>query len=187
MLVSGSIGAFPFFRASAGELLDQHLPLEELWGAEAIDLRDHLAECTTPAAMFQALERALLAHICRPPRRHPATAIALAEFQRCPTPASVMAVAERVGLSPRRFIEAFRNEVGLSPKLFCRIQHFQQEVRRVRESRTIDWAAIALTCGYYDQSHLVRDFRSFAGLSPTGYLAQRGAHPNHLTFFSAAR
>jgi AraC-like DNA-binding protein len=44
----------------------------------------------------------------------------------------------------------------------------------------VQWADIALTCGYYDQSHMVHDFHDFTGLSPANYLARRGPFINHV-------
>jgi len=50
----------------------------------------------------------------------------------------------------------------------------------VHRERSPDWTAIALDCGYYDQSHLIRDFREFAGMSPEQYRSNANEHRNHV-------
>src|SRR5262245_15421914 len=171
-------GAFPFVHGAAGELQDAHVPLDALWGREAAALRDRLREAPTPAGKFRVLERALLAQAARPPARHPAVAFALKEFQGA-SPPTIGEVTGRVGLSPKRFIRLFTAEVGLTPKLFCRIRRFQGVLRTIRCSPRVDWARVALDCGYYDQAHFIRDFRAFCGLSPTAYLRVWGEHLRH--------
>jgi AraC-like DNA-binding protein len=44
----------------------------------------------------------------------------------------------------------------------------------------VDWADLAVTCGYSDQPHLVHEFQAFSGMSPSAYLRHRTAHVNHL-------
>jgi AraC-like DNA-binding protein len=44
----------------------------------------------------------------------------------------------------------------------------------------IHWAELALTCGYYDQSHFANDFRAFSGLSATAYTATKRPWANHI-------
>lgn len=73
-------------------------------------------------------------------------------------------------LSERQYRRRFRERVGVGPKLLARIQRFQQALRRVG---TMPLAAVAAECGYADQSHLVRDFRQFAGLPPSQWLRSR--------------
>jgi AraC-like DNA-binding protein len=46
--------------------------------------------------------------------------------------------------------------------------------------KQVDWAQVALDCGYYDQSHFIHDFREFSGLSPSVYLARATNHQNHV-------
>jgi AraC-like DNA-binding protein len=171
-------GAFPFLHVAAGELQDAHMPLDALWGSEAVALRDRLREAQTPADKFRVLERALLAQADRPLARHPAVAFALKEFQGG-SPLTIGEVTRRVGLSPKKFIQLFTGEVGLTPKLFCRIRRFQAVLRRIRLGRPVEWTSTALECDYYDQSHFIRDFRAFCGLSPTAYLRVWGEHLRH--------
>ncbi len=98
--------------------------------------------------------------------RHPAVAYALCAFDRVPQLAAVAEVGAQVGYSARRFIALFKDEVGLTPKAYCRVRRFQAAIERLRGERAVNWSALAADCGFYDQSHLVHEFRAFAGLTP---------------------
>jgi AraC-like DNA-binding protein len=172
-------GAFPFLRLPAGELHGLDVNLETVWGARATELRDRLLDAPTLAEKFQVMEAALRAALVPARERHPVVAFALRAF-RSPEPTSVAGVVERTGFSARRFIALFTREVGLTPKLFLRVQRFQHVVRRLHADHEPALADVALTCGYYDQSHFIHDFRAFSGVSPTDYLARRGRHANHV-------
>jgi AraC-like DNA-binding protein len=72
----------------------------------------------------------------------------------------------------------------VTPKLFCRVQRFQQVLRRISGraagSREIDWVQIALGCGYFDQAHFNHDFRAFSGINPSTYVANETQFQNHV-------
>ena len=91
---------------------------------------------------------------------------------------TVKEVSRRTGMSQRRFIQHFREAVGLTPKLFCRILRYQEVIRLVGSEKRVEWAEVALRCGYFGQAHFVHDFRAFSGTTPTNYLAHGGEHPN---------
>src|SRR5690606_24544978 len=76
------------------------------------------------------------------------------------------ALAREAGYSRKHLVELFNREVGLSPKALARIHRFRHALRQMQSSPSKPWAEIAALCGYYDQSHLIHDFRQFAGLSP---------------------
>jgi len=173
-------GAFPFFKLPAGELQDEHVSLDTVWGAAAAELRDRLLEAPTPDAKLRLLEQVLLKQAAKPLTRHPAVGFALDEFQRAPHTRTVSGVTEQIGLSSRRFIEVFSDEVGLTPKLFCRIRRFQQVIQRIGAGKSIDWADVALSCGYFDQAHFIHDFRAFSGINPSAYLMHKTEHLNHV-------
>lgn len=173
-------GAYPFLGLPASDVRDADVPLDALWGAKAIELRDRLLEAETPEDRFGILEQTLLAQVARPLAHHPAVALALDEFQSMPRTRTVRKMSERTGLSQRRFIQLFREEVGLTPKLFHRIRRFQEVIRVLEMSQRVEWAEVALSCGYFDQAHFIHDFRAFSGVTPSRYLTHRGEHLNHI-------
>ena len=173
-------GAFPFLNFPAIELRDETVSLDVLWGAKADELRDRLRSTSNPDCRFHLLEQALLAQLTKPLARHPAVAFALKEFQNAAHSRTVTDITEQIGLSSRRFISLFNQEVGLTPKLFCRIRRFQEALQYIRSGGHIEWADIALTCGYFDQAHFIHDFQAFSGLNPSAYLRHQGEHHNHV-------
>jgi AraC-like DNA-binding protein len=173
-------GAFPFLGVPPAETHNLHVPLEDLWGSLARELRELLLGARTPAESFEILERALLARARDGFDQHPAVAFALKEFRAAPSGTAIRGVTEQIGLSARRFADIFAKEVGLTPKLFCRVRRFQSVLRVIQGGREIDWAEIALSCGYYDQAHFNHDFREFSGINPSTYLAACTPHLSHV-------
>jgi AraC-like DNA-binding protein len=171
-------GSTPFFKLPAGELHNQRISLAEIWHSRATELRDRLLAASTWADRFLVLEKFLLM-VMQPPDRYNAVNFALREFERSPT-LTVSEVTDKIGFSARHFNQIFRNRVGLTPKLFCRVRRLQQVLDRLSGKDRVDWADVAITCGYFDQAHFIHDFRMFANCTPTEYLAQRGFHPCHV-------
>ena len=166
-------GGFPFVGVPTSELHNDSVTLDAVWGRAAASIRDRLWEAGSPAQRFRILEHALLARVRGSFERHPAVSYALDAFDRSQGRRRISDVVQRIGLSPRRFIEVFQSEVGLSPKAFCRIRRFNEALKRIDKVPDVDWADVALSCGYFDQAHFNHDFRAFAGLSPSMYLRQR--------------
>jgi transcriptional regulator GlxA family with amidase domain len=108
-------------------------------------------------------------------------------------------IAQRVFLSRRRLSTLFVAELGITPKEAARTMRFTHAVTRIGEgvralgsggrtggepprrgtrpggaarARRLDLAGVAAECGYADQSHLDREFRAFAGTSPSGWIAE---------------
>ena len=177
-------GAFALLGLPADELHNTLVGLDSLWGRAAAELRERMLECATPEERFRELERILLVRLGRGPSRHPAVAFSLREFERAPHVQTVGDTTRQVALSSRRFIQIFREQVGMSPKLYCRVRRFQTAVQTIGAGKAVDWASVALDCGYYDQAHFIHDFRAFSGLTPTMYLSQHTAHLNHVPLHS---
>ena len=67
----------------------------------------------------------------------------------------------------------FRDQVGLPPKLVSRILRFRRALAEFETDDGRRFAEIAQQCGYYDQAHLNREFRDFAGVTPSDIVASK--------------
>jgi AraC-like DNA-binding protein len=81
----------------------------------------------------------------------------------------IAALAAEVGWSRRHLVNRFRAQVGLAPKTVARLLRFEELLRRLPGG---ELAEVAAACGYYDQAHMNRDFREFAGTTPGAWLAR---------------
>jgi AraC-like DNA-binding protein len=172
-------GAYPFLGMPASELHNTRVAGDAVWGRLAYELRERVLEAPTPAARFRVLERCLLDRLAAAARRHPAVAYAVRAITDAPA-RPIVAVTSRIGLSARRFIELFADEVGLTPKLYSRVRRFHGVLGGIWGVADVDWADVAARHGYYDQAHLIHDFRAFTGLTPGAYLRAPRPEPGHV-------
>jgi AraC-like DNA-binding protein len=161
-------GGAALFGIAGPALADRHVPLEDIWGADAIVLRERLLEADTPQAMFGLLERELLARLPSRPLVHPAVSFAVRRIASI-SAAQIADVQKETGYSARRFATLFNDAIGLAPKTFSRIQRLRRVVERVAQGDKASWADMAADHGYYDQSHLTKDFRELSGVTPAAY------------------
>lgn len=168
--------AWPFFSVPADELHNQHLSLDTLWGPQAVKLYDQLLHAPTTADRLHILEQALYARLQAAAPRHHAVDYALHVFNAAPGHVEINTVVDQLGLSATRFIKVFRDAVGMTPKRYTRLIRFQAALMHITATSQPDWTDIALTCGYFDQSHFINDFQRFAGMRPTQYAPQDPDH-----------
>ncbi len=179
-------GALPFLGNWVGQLMDVDMPLEDGLGrrSHVENLRERLLETSVAEDRFQFVEQFLLRCLekkIRDPKGHPAVAYALRLFEHFPATApSIAEIADKVNLSTERLIRAFKEEVGLTPKKFGSIARFRLTLRKIREERTNPSIDLALSSGYYDQSHFYREFRKYANMSPADLLRRQDILENHI-------
>jgi AraC-like DNA-binding protein len=82
---------------------------------------------------------------------------------------SVDDVAREVNLSRQHLRRRFLEQVGVGPKTFARVARFQRLLAHLRGRSAPSWAAAAADVGYFDQSHLIADFRELAGTTPVPF------------------
>jgi AraC-like DNA-binding protein len=169
-------GTVPFFAAAAETVSEPVVDLGELWGRPGAGLRERLLDQPSPDAALRTLQRVLLDQAIRPlqvERGIDAAVIALGRGL------SVRAVVEQVGTTTSTLNRAFRRAIGLTPKPFARVLRLQRMLATTQFGRP-DWAEVAAEHGYFDQAHLINDFRALTGLTPTAYRPRSSAERNHV-------
>jgi methylphosphotriester-DNA--protein-cysteine methyltransferase len=189
-------GAAPFLRMPADELTDHVVPLTDVFGSEASFLREMLLEADTIGARMEAVERWLLrrggSHL-----EQPALADFLSRRLSAPGNQTIAELAESVGYTERHVRSLVKQTIGASPKRYARIRRFQRVLSHLKHDTPPseadlmllsgplpepDWADVAQAHQYFDQSHLARDFREFAGMTPGAYVATYRGLENYLPF-----
>jgi AraC-like DNA-binding protein len=151
------------------ELTGCHVPIDALWGTRGHDLRERLLAAGNSTVAFRILERELTARIRRPLLIHPAIAGALAAGGTGWANSRVADIQRDTGYSPKHFIALFRAAVGLTPKHYYRVKRFNAVLKSLAADAGASLADLAASTGYSDQAHPTREFREFAGTTPTQY------------------
>lgn len=89
--------------------------------------------------------------------------------------ANVNTVADELGLSERQLRRVFHEVLGVSPKVFSKLQRFQRALNAAHSQRQANWASVAVAAGYYDQAHLIAEFRAITGATPRALLGELSA------------
>jgi len=163
------LGAQRLFGMPMGELTGQVVEIEDVIGPAAGQLADRLATAPGWAARFDLFERAIAARVLEHEPVAPELEWAWQRLLQSGGAAPVGELAAELGWSRRHLAVRFRDELGMPPKALARLLRFERAVKRLRAGDEL--ADLALDAGYYDQAHFNRDFRAFAGTTPTAFLA----------------
>jgi len=172
-------GAAPLFGFNLAELAGSVVELEDIWGAEARRLREQLGAESDDMRKLRALE-VWLARCYRDAELPRRVGFAAAQLARRDLPVGVGEIADALGVSPKHLVAEYARHTGLTPKYFARVRRLQAAIGRIGFAETPEWAEVAAACGYYDQSHLINEFRALAGATPTEYLARRTPYLGYL-------
>jgi AraC-like DNA-binding protein len=165
----------PLLGVPASALTDQLVPLTEIWGRARGDLSGQLLTARSVPELLGRLSRALESrsqHTFEPAASRLARrAVRLLEGEEV----RVERVAKRLGVSARHLRRAFTESVGIGVKDYARTVRLQRALRLSATSQ--DWVGIAVAAGYYDQAHLIADFRQLIGLTPSAFLKRASQAP----------
>lgn len=190
------IGAHLFLRVPMEPLANRAVELEQIDSPAARLLLTRLKAAGDWENRFAVMDSLIAERIASARSASAGLMWAWERLQQTHGETGVGLLAAEIGCSRRHLIASFREHVGLPPKTVARILRFNHTVRVMnRVGRRIDnapdsrpyldlprsgnayhrnvrWAEVALDCGYYDQSHFIKEFQAFAGVTPAAFLRQ---------------
>lgn len=166
------VGARLFFGLPMRHLARRVVGLDDVFGAEGPRLTEQLHDAPGWEARFALLDQLLLRRILEARAVSDCVTWAWQRLQVSGGLVEIGALADEFGFSQKHLISRFNEELGLPPKLLARLIRFDRVIHHLRAGSPDSWASIAYAHGYYDQAHLIRDFRQFTG-SPPGEVLRR--------------
>ncbi len=150
---------------SLADMIDGSYDAEDVFGAEMREVNNKLQEADGFDAIKDVVEQFLLQNARSLKQLLPFDKAMLA-LVNSDGIVPIEKIASMASLSLRQFERVSKERIGLPPKLFARIIRFSKAYRLRENHPDISWTKIAYECNYFDQMHLIRDFKQFAGVAP---------------------
>lgn len=149
--------------------------LGDIMGSPVKILHAQLLETNSPTERIGLIEDFLLKRLARNEKRSPRidrVASILTSIKKDAEESSISTIASRHGMTTRYLHKLIYQHTGLSPKSFTKIRRFQLSLKLIARNEQ-PFTAIAYDCGYFDQAHFIREFKSFTGVTPSAYLENK--------------
>jgi AraC-like DNA-binding protein len=173
-VVATPVGCEAVFGVPPARLRGRVVDLESAWPAAA-SLRAALLRDPNPERMLALVEQHLGATVSRDPAAVERCALAVARLEVTPT-RPIAAIAAEVGVSHGHLDREFTRLVGLTPRVLARLLRMRRLLAALDVSASIGWTDLAQQHGWFDQAHLIRDFKRHTGVTPSAYVAAQRTH-----------
>jgi AraC-like DNA-binding protein len=164
-----------FFPNRASEFTNESVDFYDIFGKGSADLYDLLMEQPSLQQKIKVLEEFLLQRLMvnRKSDHHLHLVESLCnDIAGGDTLFNIQSLSAHYGFSERYIQKIFSSWVGLTPQKFFAVRRFNKSLELLRSSEE-PMTSIAFACGYYDQAHFIKEFRSYTGLTPTQLVAHR--------------
>lgn len=165
-------GARAFFALPMAELCGQKVTAGQLNDTALHELEQRVADMPDDAACIRLIEDFLMKRFGSHTEyncRRMLSAVELIDRSRGEV--RLPELAEAACLSNKQFQRVFSDYVGMKPKEFLQVVRFQYALSVLQRSPGMTFSRLAYECGYYDQSHLINEFRRFSGYTPRQYVS----------------
>lgn len=158
---------FRLFGIPMSHFIDRELDGMDLYGHEISEIMEQLNEASGWKELVNIVETFLISKLKKGKRTDPFD-FAIQEIVKRDGNIGMDEVAALSCLSFRQFERKCKEKIGIPPKLYARITRFSRAYRMREVNPTFSWTGLAHSSGYFDQMHMIRDFKEFTGVTPTG-------------------
>jgi AraC-like DNA-binding protein len=151
------------------ELTGTVAPLEDVWARDAGQLQDRLRAAMSWDERFTIAAEILGRRLCARPSVDREVAWTWRRTVTSRGRVRVDGLADEVGWSRKRLWSRFRSQIGLTPKRAAQLVRFDHAAHLLAAGHAA--ASVAAQSGYADQSHLHREVKAIAGITPTAVAA----------------
>jgi AraC-like DNA-binding protein len=158
-----------FLDSPVSKLADRIIPARRVFGKEVEELQEVVLSSVPENDKVRAAGAFFRA---RMPKPDPAIAVASQLVDLIlhePEIKTVDDLARGASMGKRSLQRLFSEYVGVSPKWVIRRYRLHELIEKFNSGSKLDWPQLALELGYFDQAHLINDFKSIVGFSPTEY------------------
>jgi AraC-like DNA-binding protein len=160
-----------FLGRQVGQFNNQVIDFNDIYGSAVRELHSRLLHNTDWNKRVNLLEEFLLKQLAVSAKKLSKMEVMgniMNEIRKEDFYENITGIASRYGITSRYLQKLFLQYTGLTPKLYTKINRFQNSLKLVsKKDRSL--TAIAYDCGYFDQSHFIREFKYFSGHTPSGY------------------
>ena len=166
-------GASPFFPHPIDELKNSYAEIDDIWESKSSEIIQRIQEARkTTKERIDLLNLFFLAQINKIDRKDLYLSAAVDVIESNKGRVIIDDLAGSVGLSSRQLERNFKQRIGMTPKQLCCNLRFKHVFKHLLNFPAESWAAIALACGYYDQSHMINEFKRYTGSSPAAFFSE---------------
>ncbi|MCT1901108.1 helix-turn-helix domain-containing protein [Oceanobacillus sojae] len=162
-------GFYPFWQQDVSLLTGATIPASKLFGQDVDAYADTVLDAEDDASMAKQAEIFLLERLPEYNEQAELAGAIVMEIINDRNIIKVEQISEQNNLSIRQLQRLFRKYIGVSPKWVIKRFRLQEVAEKLEQDDTPQWAELAVQLGYFDQAHLIKDFKSVIGQSPGAY------------------
>lgn len=176
-------GAKLFFDIPSIEFFDHNIPLKYIIKDKSIldKLECQLLETNTFENKIFLVENFLINQLQKNSKQYEMKRIinSVSSINQSNGLIDIESLSSLACLSRKQYERVFAEYIGSTPKQFLRTVRFQKTLHNKEKNKNIQLTELAYSCGYYDQSHMISDFKSLTGITPSKYFTDCEPHSDY--------